>query len=144
MLKIRYLYTGMKVIRSISIILLAVLSLVASTRFTVGMHFCMGEIKSVALFTKAPACFNEKEVPPCHRKAKPCCEDQTVVHEEEDFKLSASSFYTYVPVATDIERPAVFVSEIIPAAPLSKIQYHQYDPPLRTCDITVAYRVFLI
>ena len=134
----------MKIARSISIILLAILSLAASTRFTVGMHFCKGKIKSMALFTKAPACFNEKKLPPCHRQTKPCCEDQTVVHEDEDFKVSFSQFYFDASATTDVEQPLVLLSEIIPSVPLAKTRYLNYDPPLRTCDITVANHVFLI
>ena len=43
----------MKPIRFISAVLLAIVVLVSSTSFMVGMHICMGEVQNIALFGKA-------------------------------------------------------------------------------------------
>ena len=135
----------MKVIRSISAILLAVLVLVSSTSFVVGFHICMGEVQNVALFTKADGCEMEKSLPPCHRHQKaPCCADETFFHEGDDFKASIEQIQTVAPAPVDIEQPLLLISEIIPGAPIAHIQYYNYDPPLRSFDLTVQHQVFLI
>jgi hypothetical protein len=135
----------MKAIRSISAVLLALLVLVSSTSFMVGFHICMGEVQNVALFTKADGCEKEKSLPPCHRHMKaPCCEDETVLHNGDDFKASIAHLQIVAPAAIDIEQPLILISEVIPSAPFSRIQYYNYDPPLRSWDLTVELQVFLI
>jgi hypothetical protein len=135
----------MKVIRSISAVLLAILVLVSSTSFVIGMHFCMGEVQNIALFGKADSCQKEKALPACHKHMKPaCCEDETVFHEGTDFKASVEHIHITAPAPMDIEQPLVLISEVIPAAPIASIQYYKYYPPLRTCDLTVEHQVFLI
>jgi hypothetical protein len=135
----------MKAIRKISAVLLALLVLVSTTSFMVGFHICMGEVQNVALFTKADGCEREQSLPPCHRHMKaPCCEDETYFHEGDDFKASVDHVHQVAPAAIDVEQPLVLLSEVIPSAPSSRIQYHNYDPPLRSCDRTVEHQVFLI
>ena len=135
----------MKVIRRISAVLLALLVLVSSTSFMVGFHICMGEVENVALFTKADGCEKEKSLPPCHRHLKaPCCEDETYVHDGDDFKASIDHYQVVAPAPIDIEHPMVLISEVIPASHTSRIQYYKYDPPLRSWDLTVEHQVFLI
>ena len=135
----------MKAFRSISAVVLAILVLVSSTSFMVGMHICMGKLENVALFGKADSCQKEKALPACHKHMKPaCCEDETVFHDGINFKGSVEHIHIDAPAPVDIEEPLVFISEVIPAAPLASIQYYKYDPPLRTCDLTVEHQVFLI
>lgn len=135
----------MKAFRAISAILLAVLVLVSSTSFMIGMHVCMGKVQNVALFEKADGCERERTLPPCHRHLKaPCCEDETVIHEGDDFKASAAHFHTVAPVPVDVEQPSVLIAEVIPSSPLSRVQYYNYDPPLLSPDITVEQQVFVI
>jgi hypothetical protein len=134
----------MKAIRSISVVVLAVLVLVSSTSFMIGMHFCMGEVQNVAFFTKADGCEKEQNLPPCHRHQKaPCCADETIIHDGDDFKASIAHFHI-VAAPMEIEQPLVLISEVIPSVPLSRIKYYNYDPPLRSCDLTVEHQVFLI
>ena len=73
-----------------------------------------------------------------------CCEDETVIHEGTDFKGSIEHIHIDVPAPTDIEQPVVLISEVIPASPIARTQYYNYDPPLRSCDLTVEHQVFLI
>lgn len=135
----------MKVIRKISALLLALLVLVSSTSFMVGFHICKDEVQNVALFGKADSCEKEKSLPPCHRHLKaPCCADETLLHEGNDFKTSVEHIHLVAPVPTYMEQPPVFISEVIPAAPLSRIHYYNYDAPLRSGDLTVEHQVFLI
>jgi hypothetical protein len=135
----------MKAIRSISAVLLAILVLVSSTSFMVGMHICMGEVQNVALFGKADSCQKEKALPPCHKHMKPaCCEDETLVHDGDDFKASTQHIDIAAPAPINIEQPLILISELIPSAPLARTRYYNYDPPLRSCDLTVEHQVFLI
>jgi hypothetical protein len=135
----------MKVIRSISAVLLAILVLVSSTSFTFSMHVCMGEVQQISLFGRADDCPKVKALPPCHKHMKPaCCDEETVIHESTDFKASVEHIHFAVPSSMDIEQPLVVISEVIPAAPVASMQYYEYSPPLRTCDLTVEHQVFLI
>jgi hypothetical protein len=135
----------MKALRSISAVVLSILVLVSSTSFMVGMHFCMGEVRNIAFLSKADGCEKEKNLPPCHRHTNaPCCEDETVIHDGDDLKSSIAQIQILPPASIDIEVPLLLIAEVIPSAPLSRIQYYNYDPPLRSWDLTVEHQAFLI
>lgn len=121
------------------------LVLFASTNFMVGIHFCGGEIQSLALFDKAEGCEQEQNLPPCHRQmSMTCCENETIIHQAEAFKGDVTQISLPETAAPDITQPPVLVAEILPAASTTGTRYYLYDPPLRTQDITVALHVFLI
>ena len=135
----------MKAIRSISAVLLAILVLVSSTSFMVGFHFCQGEVQHIAIFTRAEKCQKEQPVPPCHQRLKTsCCADKTFYHESDDFKASAAHTKIVAPAPIDLEQSLVVISEVIPSSPRSVVHNNPYDPPLRSCNLTVEHRVFLI
>jgi len=134
----------MKLLRPILSLTLAFLVLMASSNFVVGIHWCMGHVQDVALFAKATPCGMEKKTPPCHRQfSKRCCEDETIVHQGQDFKYAPSQFKIVAPVV-DIIQPPVVIAEIVPVSPLSKIDHYNYDPPLRSIDRTIDLQVFII
>jgi hypothetical protein len=131
--------------RSILALTFALLVLFSSSSFVVGVHLCGGHIQNAALFTKAEGCEMEKKLPPCHKQlSKPCCEDETIIHEGEDFKVSNTDITLSGTPSLDIELPSVIISEIIPSSPISRIRYYDYDPPSRGSDLTVSLQVFLI
>lgn len=135
----------MKAIRSISAVILAILVLLSSTSFMVGMHLCQGEIQNVALFSKADGCEMEQRLPPCHRHTNaPCCDDETIINEADDFKASVTHYQPAASTSLDVEQPLVLIAEIVPAASVARFKYYNYDPPLRSLDLTVAHQVFLI
>lgn len=135
----------MRAVRSISAVLLAFLVLVSSTNFAVGMHFCMGEVESIALFGKAEGCAKEKALPACHRHVKPaCCEDQTVYHEAADFKAPIQQSDSFALFAFELFPPLVPVSEIIPCPAVVATPSYYYDPPLPQSNLTVVHRAFRI
>lgn len=111
----------------------------------VGLHVCGGNLADMAFLSKAQGCSNEKKTAPCHRQeSTPCCEDETIVHEAQGFKVSHSQFNSdYLPYF-DTYQKAWMIAEIIPSSFKSKIQFFNYDPPLRSADITVSLQVFLI
>ena len=86
----------------------------------------------------------EKKMPPCHKhESKPCCEDETIVHDAQDFKGSINQISIVAPIA-DMAQPAVLIAEIIPSSVISTKHYAYHDPPLLATDITVDLQVFLI
>ena len=135
----------MNVFRTISAVLLALLVLVSSTSFTVGMHICMGNVQEVAIFGKADGCGMESKVAACEKhQTKPCCEDETFVHKGEDLKSSFEQLSFNPPIAVTITTSLALIAEIIPASHVSDLADTFYDPPLPTTDRVVALQVFLI
>lgn len=137
----------MKVFRTIYSLSLALLVLVSSTSFQVGMHFCQGEVREIALFSKASGCEKEKQVPPCHRHTKSsCCDDETVVHEADELTASSQAKSLSIDSSDqlDLDLPFVLVSEVIPASPTSQRPFDYYRPPLISDDLTVTFRSLII
>jgi hypothetical protein len=135
----------MKLFRTISIVAFCLLVVFSSSSFMIGIHLCSGNIQNVALFTKAQSCANEKKMPPCHKhESKPCCEDESVIHEGQDVKSDISKLQLSPVHTIDIDQPLVLIAEVIPSSSLARTKYYNYDPPLRWTDITVEHQVFLI
>ena len=135
----------MNIAHRISALLLLMLVLVSSTSFMVGMHFCGGELKNVALFDKADGCEKEKQVPPCHRHETPdCCQDSSIVHDGDEFSSAKTQISTGPGFVFEMAQTPVVVSEVISSTELSTPRYFNYDPPLRAPDLTVTLQVFLI
>lgn len=135
----------MKRLRSTLSIGFALLVLVSSSSFSIGLHLCAGEVQNIALFGKADGCQKEKQLPPCHRHETPaCCQDQTVIHDSEDFQANAVHFDVSAPAIVDIIHAQVILDGIVSSAAVTSQRYYNYDPPLRSCDLTIEHRVFLI
>jgi hypothetical protein len=137
----------MKIFRTLSAISLALLVLLSSTSFMVGLHICAGNVQDVKLFTKADVCAMEKQLPPCHKqmhRTSSCCDDEAIVHTGEDFNASVSDI-TLSPFFFTYSAPAILViAEIIPSVEITPKAYYPYDPPLRSHDRTVDLQVFNI
>ena len=136
----------MKFLKTISVFAMAFLVLVSSSSFMVGFHWCGGEIQNMALLSKAEGCGMEKKnLPPCHKQiGSRCCEDETILHQGEGFKASVSDITIAESPALDLELPHVILSEIIPSVSFLRPEYYNYNPPLRSYDLTVSHRVLLI
>lgn len=135
----------MKQYRSILSSAFAILVLFSSSSFMVGIHLCGGHVQNIALFTKADGCAMEKRIPPCHKhESKPCCEDETIVHDAQDFKSNVSQINITAPPVLDVIVPATFIAEVIPSLTISFNQHADYDPPIRSIDVTIDFQVFLI
>jgi hypothetical protein len=138
-----YLILTMNRLRSILSIGFAFLVLVSSTHFMVGIHRCGGQVRHFALFDKAEVCDMERQLPACHRVVTtPCCQDVTVIHEDEDFSagLSFADWTILSPEA--VTATSLILSEVVPTSVFPAPQ--DYSPPLRSIDRTVALQVFLI
>lgn len=150
----KYLKKEVQRFRKISAILLSLLVLLSSTSFTFNMHFCMGQLESVALFSdvdpcemaqqKTP-CASIKHNPDCKYKQvakKGCCEDRTLVLEgSEELSIVKS---VSIP---DVHMTAVLyamVSFIFTSPSVSHYSFNDYSPPLIERDIPVLIQSFLI
>ena len=135
----------MKVLRSISAIILATITLVSSTSFMVGVHYCGGKAQNIALFDKAAPCEMEQSLPPCHRHmTAECCQDSAVIHDGDEFSSAKISVELAPAFVMEMVPPAILLDEVISADASSGLAYYNYDPPLRAPDLTIALRVFLI
>lgn len=135
----------MKYIKTIAVFALALLVLVSSSSFMVGIHFCQGEIKNVSLFSKAPACEKEQNLPACHRhETKSCCDDQTIVHEGQDFKASVTDLALFSAPVLEIVLPVVLISLDLPVVTDLTNTFYHYDPPALSYDRILSHGVLLI
>jgi hypothetical protein len=135
----------MILLRSILSSTFAILVLLSSSSFMVGIHLCGGQVQNIAVFTQADGCGMEKKMPPCLRhESKPCCEDETIVHDAQDFKGNMSQIGIAAPAVLDLGQPAVLIAEVVPSSAFSSQQYAIYDPPLPASDVTVVLQVFII
>jgi len=136
----------MKVFRVISALVLAILVLVSSTNFLVGIHFCMGDVQNVTLFSESSGCeMPKKIIPPCHKHVQePCCDDETVVHESDDVFASQNEATVVGPDSLHLAALPVFIADIVPSNTLAQTYRPLYDPPLRSPDYTVDFRTLWI
>jgi hypothetical protein len=145
------LHSNLKTTRNILSGLLALFVLMSSISHSVSFHICGGEIESMAVFGKAPACAGHNNV--CHHDATNghssihntgCCEDATVLIDSDKYASKTtekatveSAPYIFIPI-TDL------VQEINPYAGLARVHFSKYRPPSIERDITILVQTFLI
>lgn len=135
----------MNVLKTISSLFLAVLVVIASTSFTVGVHFCMGEASDVAFFTDAADCEMQQYMPPCHRQHKgSCCDDETIVHHSEDLKPTSSEDHAVTGLQLIAYQPPVPIRDVAPFVVGTPEHIFTDHPPLPVPDLVVEHQVFLI
>ncbi|MCK6616325.1 MAG: hypothetical protein L6Q51_01640 [Cyclobacteriaceae bacterium] len=135
----------MKLLRTISSLLLATLVLMASSSFYVGVHYCGGAVKTVAFLDEADGC-GHQQLPLCHRKAmEGCCDDEQLVHESQDINGTTVTILLPALSSTDVIHNTLVVAEIIPTATVSPTSYFTDHPPaLSGHDIIITKQSFLI
>lgn len=136
--------------------LLAGLMLISTLNLSIDMHYCNGELKSVAFFDKAQSCHKpaQKRVCPNHPPQKEqnesayqknCCQnkgffikadiDEQVPGQEESVEnQNSSSFVALAPVFSQMN----LKSDAWPPV------YKQYKPPLIKKDIPVLFESYLL
>ena len=127
---------------------LALLLLVSSVSLSVSRHFCMGELKSVALFAEAEACHQEA-TPSCplHAKAtkKGCCDDDHELVEADDDRQVVDVPVLPTPVWGVPTLPAPRFPEFalhLRARPNKT--FENYRPPPLLIDVPRRFQVFRI
>nr|WP_236587485.1 hypothetical protein [Marivirga aurantiaca] len=121
----------------------------SSTSYSLNMHFCMGELDSIALFDSVKGCGMEHQKPDCHKKqathqldSKSCCEDQSIEVDAQDEVLQTTTIsvseFQLVAVAY------IVVPELFLQASAQYIPFQDYTPPLIKRDIPVLIQSFLL
>ena len=134
----------MLALRKISCVLLAGLMLLATTGLSIHKHYCMGQLRSVAIHTHAPNCFElagqEGE------SDMDCCENTSELYQVDDEQHSqvnkidvAGKFHlisTYLMASVENQPWEIDVT--------TQPEYYQYTPPLIAEDIPVSVQSFLL
>ena len=144
--------------RQKSAILLSMLVLFSSMSFNFSMHFCMGQLESIALFQQAKPCEMVTQPAPCvhdhngsrecehnraHTAKKGCCEDHLLQVEGQD-ELAQVAASVSMPDFHMVAVLYALVSFISSAPTVDYYSYKDYSPPLIERDIPVLVQSFLI
>lgn len=118
---------------------LAITLLIATTGVTLNKHYCMGRVKSVAIFHHAENCMGNDLVDPM-----PCCEDVSEELKVEHltkasfgFESSASLYQLAVITYFVLDQDLISVEK-------DKLEFQNYTPPPPDRDIPVLIQSFLI
>ena len=126
--------------------MLALLVLLASSSFFVDVHTCGGMVKGVALLDQADGC-GHQALPPCHKKPmKGCCENDQVVHEGLDFKVTeTATLNSSLIVSSIIYHNTVVLAQIVPTVTVKPNHFLYEHPPTRMGqDLIISIHSFLI
>ncbi len=130
----------MKLLKNILHYALTLMLLIATTGVTLNKHYCMGRLKSVAVFHKAESCKTKFgwECP------KHCCDDQQEEYKVEDLS-KVNHNYDFSPELQLISviDYAVILDELY-SEDTDKPQYLNYKPPLIDQNIPVQVQSFLL
>lgn len=135
----------MKIFAKILNIFLALLLLLSTSGVTLHKHYCMGQLKNIAVFKEAKSCMDKMDMDEnALACAMSCCEDV-----EEEFKVTdlnkAAFGFNLVP---ELHLVAVLTYLFIDLDLFSSVKRHSsylnYKPPLIDPDITVLIQSFLL
>jgi len=135
---------------------LVVLVFLSSAGFTIDMHYCNNELKSISLIGKAKPC-HEPTLKQCpfHKKmqeksaesskdAKGCCENKTEhFQSDQDQQIQNIDFKLSQPIQLFI---TAFITNFISNNGFEKelIVFTRYRPPIIQKDIPVLIQSFLL
>lgn len=143
----------------ITAISMALLMMLSSTGFSMDVHYCQGQIKSISFFGKAKSCHEKQETSPCHQTKKSChhnedgvsktekdncCHNETVVIEKSDLDATATQIATVQDIQLDFIAAFIAVYVFNYSVQTDYRPYAQYKPPLPDRDVQVLYQTFLI
>lgn len=142
----------MQFIRTILSLALAVMVLVSSTTFTVGLHLCRGHVSDIAVMQKAQPCAMELMAAElgfadedCGMVSKMrCCQDRTLSFEGTDYQYKATKPVTLQDVTAVPAIVPFLLSFVSPAQSTGYTSFNSYKPPLILRDVTILVQTFLI
>ncbi len=138
---------------------MALLMLLSSTGFSMDVHYCQDQIKSISLFGKAKSCHEKQVTPPCHQAKKichhkedglnegdkdNCCHNEAVVIEKSDLDATTTQVATVQDLQLEFVATFIAVYVFNYSVQTDYQPYKQYKPPLPGRDIQVLYQTFLI
>ncbi len=123
--------------------------------FSIGTHFCGGQIKSLALFGEAKACEHSakegdmKTSCPFHKKEskedeKNCCTDEQFVIDGLDIDTPVNLFQIDLNPDWELSLFAIHSKTLATVSVSAVCHYLNYKPPLLKPDIPVLFQSFLI
>jgi hypothetical protein len=131
--------------------MLALLVFISSSGLVLNKHYCMNELKNIAIFFKAKSCHEESIMANCsmhkhlvsHEK-KDCCNDET-----EYIKSDIDQMQTTADVLSfqQIVQPGMALllsNEDSSSFYKQLIHYLNYKPPLLACNVLVRFQAFLL
>jgi hypothetical protein len=133
---------------------LATLVLLGSAGVTVNRHFCMGELKSVAIFGVAEKCHKDQAKQQCpfhpvpeeevEGKKKGCCDDEHELFQIDDQELTVvDAMPAIVAVLPDFP-PQLFNYFPPHPRPRKNSNFQHYRPPPLIPDPVREFQVFRI
>ncbi|MBR9919997.1 MAG: hypothetical protein GYB31_04100 [Bacteroidetes bacterium] len=132
-------------------ILLACLVYTSSVGLVMNSHFCQGELKSHALFSKPESCHGNKDAPVCpfHQKAMEqdgednnCCQNKSkLVKEELKTPVQVIDFVDLTPAPAICLPAKDYSTTEVSAGPIA---YLLYKPPIVDKDISTLFQTFLL
>jgi len=140
-------------------ILMALLIMLSSTGFSMDVHYCQDQLKSVSLFGKAKSCHEKQSTLACHQTKKSChqeedgiskadkdncCHNEAVVIEKSDLDATATQIATLQDIHLDFVAALIAVYVFNYDVQVDYQSYVQYKPPLPDRDVQILYQTFLI
>lgn len=135
-------------------IFLATLVLIGSVGLPVNRHFCMGELKSVAIFGEAEKCHKDQAKKQCpfhpaskeevEGKKKGCCDDEHELVQIDDQEPTATDV---LPSIAEVlpELPPLLLTYLAPhPRPRKNTNFESYRPPPLALDVVRDFQVFRI
>lgn len=128
---------------------LGVLFLFSSIGFSLDIHYCQGNIKSIGIYASAEKCSEEMEVTKCANHSDsgisktPCCSNEQYFYQTGNADNTPNFVNTQIiPIvillqSDDDAQTDVFLSENV-------LTYNGSDPPLVVKDFNILYDTFLI
>ena len=125
--------------------------LVGSVGVTVNRHFCMGELKSVAIFGEAEKCHKDQEKAHCpfhpapaDEKKKGCCDDEhELVQIDDQGPTVLDGLPAIVAVLPDFP-PQLFNYLAPHPRPRKNTKFQNYRPPPLIPDAIREFQIFRI
>jgi hypothetical protein len=137
----------LKPIRTILSYVLAIIVMLSSMSFTINAHMCGGELKDLAVFTKATPCKKEAAKPSCHQEEgeeNNCCKEQSFETEAQKLpvhNLKLQKVSTQLLLLYSYSFPQFNFSK---GTVLDKINPFELSPPYKPVDIHILLQSFLI
>jgi hypothetical protein len=126
----------MHILKTILIIVLLPVFLLANTGIAVAYHYCAGELDSISLTTEATCPCGEKET-----KSDCCTSKVSVLKTDTDLSFSSASIHPPVPVDCAILPDLFFFSPVLERAPILHIGDSSppgvTDIPVRLCSLLI-------
>ncbi|NJC25840.1 HYC_CC_PP family protein [Neolewinella antarctica] len=135
---------------------LAFLVLIGSVGLPVSRHFCMGELKSVAIFGEAEKCHEEQQKAHCPFHPAPtaddsatdkkdCCSDEQDLIQIDDQEPTTATVLP--PVVAIVPDFPTLLFTYRPASRLNRDKnnnFENYRPPPLLTDVVRAFQIFRI